>query len=166
MIEKLNPGGNSATRKKYTPAFKAECIHQVAAGARQSDVARALGISPALLSRWQRSALEQAVPSTAERVLGQPAPTAPDQVWVGEITYLPLVGDRWCYLATQRNACSRRVVSWHLGRTDAHRTRVAGPGTRPGAASTRAGAHRARRPSPLGYRSPHQFEQELKSTLL
>lgn len=67
MNEKPNPGGLPATRKKYTPAFKAECVRQVAAGARQTDVARAQGISPALLGRWQRSALEQAVPSSAER---------------------------------------------------------------------------------------------------
>ena len=67
MTEKLNLGGLPATRKKYTPAFKSECVRQVAAGARQSDVARAQGISPALLGRWQRQALEAAVPSSAER---------------------------------------------------------------------------------------------------
>jgi transposase len=58
--------GPPVPRKKYTPAFKAECVRQVAAGARQSDVARAQGISPALLGRWQRAAMEQAVPSSAE----------------------------------------------------------------------------------------------------
>jgi transposase len=67
MTEKLNPDGSPTTRKKYTPAFKAECVRQVAAGARQTDVARAQGISPALLGRWQRQALEQAVPGSAER---------------------------------------------------------------------------------------------------
>ena len=67
MTEQSNPGGPPSTRKKYTPAFKAECVRQVAAGARQSDVARGQGISPALLGRWQRQALEQAVPSSAER---------------------------------------------------------------------------------------------------
>ena len=41
MTEKLNPGGAPSIRKKYTPAFKAECVRQVAAGARQSDAARA-----------------------------------------------------------------------------------------------------------------------------
>ena len=39
----------------------------MAAGARQSDVARAQGVSPALLGRWQRQALEAAVLSSAER---------------------------------------------------------------------------------------------------
>ena len=67
MTEKPNPGGAPSIRKKYTPAFKAECVRQVAAGARQSNVARAQDISPALLGRWQRQALEQAVPSSAER---------------------------------------------------------------------------------------------------
>jgi putative transposase len=33
-------------------------------------------------------------------------------VW--DITYLPLAGGRWCYLATWRYTCSRRVVGWHL----------------------------------------------------
>ena len=36
----------------------------------------------------------------ANRLLGQPAPTALDRVWVGDIPYLPLAGGRWCYLAT------------------------------------------------------------------
>ncbi len=67
MTEKSNLGGVSSTRKKYTPAFKVECVRQVAAGARQSDVARAQGIPPALLGRCQRQALEAAVPSSAER---------------------------------------------------------------------------------------------------
>jgi transposase len=67
MTEKLNLGGSPSSQKKYTPAFKAECVRQVAAGARQSDVARAQGLSPALLGRWQRQALVEAVPSSAER---------------------------------------------------------------------------------------------------
>lgn len=36
-------------------------------GGWQSDVSRAQGISPALLGRWQRQALEAAVSSSAER---------------------------------------------------------------------------------------------------
>lgn len=67
MSDKTLPSGSPLTRKQYTPAFKAECVRQVAAGARQTDVARAQGLSPALLGRWQRQALAEAVPSNAER---------------------------------------------------------------------------------------------------
>ena len=67
MNEKLSLGGLPTTRKQYTPVFKAECVRQVAAGTRQSDVARAQGMSSALLGHLQRQALEAAVPRSAER---------------------------------------------------------------------------------------------------
>ena len=138
--EKTAFGAPTPTRRKYTPAFKAEGVRQVAAGIRQSDVARAQGTSAALLGTWQRQALAAAQaaftrhagrygtrrlraglqaeghavgryalrtwlratglralstrpqrPRTTvadpaalvaeNRLLGQPAPTAPDRVW-------------------------------------------------------------------------------------
>lgn len=42
--------------------------------------------------------------------------TAPDQVWVGDITYIRL-GRRFIYLAVILDACTRAVRGWSLGRS-------------------------------------------------
>ena len=72
---------------------------------------RALSTRP---HRPRTTVADPAAVVAENRLLGQPAPTAPDRVWVGDITYLPLLGGRWCYLAIWRDTCSRRVVGWHL----------------------------------------------------
>ena len=40
--------------------------------------------------------------------------TGLNQLWVGDITYVPLVGQRFSYLATLMDRYSRRIVGWHL----------------------------------------------------
>ena len=37
--------------------------------------------------------------------------TRPDQIWVGDITFLT-AGQRWLYLAVLMDVFSRRVVGW------------------------------------------------------
>jgi transposase InsO family protein len=53
----------------------------------------------------------------ANHVLDRPAPTAADQVWVGDITYLPLQNGAWAFLAAFQDVYTKRVVGWQvLGR--------------------------------------------------
>jgi putative transposase len=46
---------------------------------------------------------------------GKP-PTAINQIWVGDITYIPLEGGIFSYLALIMDLFSRRLVGWHLGK--------------------------------------------------
>jgi len=46
----------------------------------------------------------------------RPAPTGPDQVWAGDITYIPSAKG-WLYLAVVIDLYSRRIVGWALHQT-------------------------------------------------
>jgi len=50
-------------------------------------------------------------------LLEAPDPTSINQLWVGDITYVPLVGGSFCYLALLMDRYSRYVVGWHLDDT-------------------------------------------------
>lgn len=41
-------------------------------------------------------------------------PTAPNHAWAGDITYLPLAGGGWIYLAIVIDLYSRQIIGWQL----------------------------------------------------
>jgi transposase InsO family protein len=55
--------------------------------------------------------------AAANKLAIWPAATAPNQIWVGDITYLALATGQWPYLACWRDAFSRRVVGWHVSQS-------------------------------------------------
>ena len=50
---------------------------------------------------------------SANLLLGQPLPLRPDQVWAGDITFIPTSAG-WLYLAVVIDLCSRKIVGWSL----------------------------------------------------
>ena len=62
---------------------------------RTTDSRHSLGYSPNLLTRMSQ-------------------PTEVNQLWVGDITYIPVVGGDFLYLAALMDRYSRRIVGWSL----------------------------------------------------
>ena len=48
------------------------------------------------------------------RLLDQPKPIQANQVWVSDITYLPLANGDWAYLCAYQDMVSKQVVGWHV----------------------------------------------------
>jgi transposase InsO family protein len=50
-------------------------------------------------------------------LLDAPKPSKINELWVGDITYVPLRGGSFCYLAILMDRFSRYIVGWHLDET-------------------------------------------------
>lgn len=53
-------------------------------------------------------------PISPNLLKGQPFPVRINQVWIGDITYIPLRGGQWGYLAVWMDLFSRKVTGWQL----------------------------------------------------
>ena len=45
---------------------------------------------------------------------GAPQPTAPNQQWVNDITYLPLASWQWAYWCAFQDVCTKTVAGWQV----------------------------------------------------
>lgn len=50
-------------------------------------------------------------------ILDTPAPSGINQLWVGDITYVPLCDGGFCYLASLMDRYSRDIVGWEIAET-------------------------------------------------
>jgi transposase InsO family protein len=55
-------------------------------------------------------------PIAPNRLADLPTPTAPNRIWVADITYIP-TAEGWLYLAAIMDLCSRRIVGWAMDQT-------------------------------------------------
>ena len=53
-------------------------------------------------------------PISPNLLLEHSLPCRPDEVWVGDITYIPLSGGSYGYLAVWMDLYSRKIIGWHL----------------------------------------------------
>lgn len=78
---------------------------------------REAGLRARAIRHYRRvPALHRFFDSIENRRLEVDKPTAVNQQWVGDITFIR-VNKRWCYLSTVMDLYSRRIVSWSLHKT-------------------------------------------------
>jgi putative transposase len=53
-------------------------------------------------------------PISPNLLLEREAPKKPCEVWVGDITYIPLSAGKWAYLSVWMDLYSRKITGWHL----------------------------------------------------
>lgn len=98
IVKDLSAGGNRISRHKVAEVLK---MHGLKAIQPRSFVPKT-------------TESRHPYPISPNLLLDRPMPEQPDEVWVGDITYIPLAGGKWAYLAVWMDLYSRRIVGWHL----------------------------------------------------
>jgi transposase InsO family protein len=82
---------------------------------RVARIMRTLGIEGVRLRRRHRTTVADPAAAKAPDLIGRDfTATAVNTKYVGDITYLPVGGGKFCYLATVINLCSRRLAGWAI----------------------------------------------------
>ncbi len=99
IVEELRDRGYDCGRRRVAKLLKIaglSAIQPKSFRPRTTESRHTLGYSPNLI-------LDFAEPRKA------------NQLWVGDITYIPVVCHGFCYLATMMDRYSRRIIGWSLG---------------------------------------------------
>ena len=98
IVKELHSTGNRISRYTAAKVLRDNGLKAIQPRSfvpRTTDSRHAYAISPNLL-------LDRAMPEQ------------PNEVWVGDITYIPLADGKWAYLAVWMDLYSRRIIGWHL----------------------------------------------------
>ena len=80
---------------------------------RAAKIMAELGLVSRQLPKHKYNLAEQAHPEVPNHLDRQFSPSAPNQVWVGDVTYV-WAGNRWFYLAVVLDLFARKVVGWAM----------------------------------------------------
>ncbi|PNG16121.1 IS3 family transposase, partial [Streptomyces sp. 13K301] len=82
---------------------------------RVAKIMRTLGIEGVRLRRRHRTTAADPAAAKAPDLIGRDfTATVVNTKYVGDITYLPVGGGKFCYLATVIDLCSRRLAGWAI----------------------------------------------------
>jgi putative transposase len=99
IVEELRDMGRDCSRRRVAKLLKTQGLRAIQPKSfkpRTTESSHRLGYSPNLLLELDE-------------------PDGVDQLWVGDITYIPIQGGKFSYLAIMMDRFSRRVVGWRLG---------------------------------------------------
>ena len=102
MTRKSSSRKSRSGRRICSDELKSEAVQMLLDGHSAESVVSNLGLSGASLLY------------SPNLLINAPPPDGINQIWVGDITYVPLVGGDFLYLAMLMDRFSRRIVGWDL----------------------------------------------------